>query len=58
MHTVMWQDSKWCECSMAKLLTPSDLKKAYRRAVLVVHPDRAGASKKYFLNMYYYIIII
>ncbi|CAK4618432.1 hypothetical protein LEN26_006042 [Aphanomyces euteiches] len=42
MHQVMWADSKWTEVNMAKLLTPNDVKKVYRRAIMVVHPDKAG----------------
>lgn len=40
MHTVMWPESRWNQCGMAKLLTPVDVKKGHRRAMLVVHPDK------------------
>ncbi|ETV67182.1 hypothetical protein H257_16576 [Aphanomyces astaci] len=42
MHHVMWPDSKWIEVNMGKLLMPNDVKKVYRRAIMVVHPDKAG----------------
>ncbi|RHY22194.1 hypothetical protein DYB32_009575 [Aphanomyces invadans] len=42
MHQVMWPDSKWTEVNMGKLLMPNDVKKVYRRAIMVVHPDKAG----------------
>ena len=31
---------KWKEVSIAKLLNPIEVKKSYRRAMLVVHPDK------------------
>ncbi|PNF37550.1 Cyclin-G-associated kinase [Cryptotermes secundus] len=40
MHTVLWEDAKWNKCEMHQLVTPSDVKKAYRRACLAVHPDK------------------
>ncbi|GFG30074.1 hypothetical protein Cfor_09502 [Coptotermes formosanus] len=40
MHTVVWEDAKWNKCEMHQLVTPSDVKKAYRRACLAVHPDK------------------
>lgn len=40
MHQVMWENSKWKEVSMAKLLNPLEVKKSHRRAMLVVHPDK------------------
>ncbi|XP_026521498.1 putative tyrosine-protein phosphatase auxilin [Notechis scutatus] len=42
MHTVLWEgETKWKTVSMADLVTPEQVKKVYRRAVLVVHPDKA-----------------
>ncbi|XP_061489326.1 putative tyrosine-protein phosphatase auxilin isoform X2 [Rhineura floridana] len=41
MHTVLWEgETKWKPVSMADLVTPEQVKKVYRRAVLVVHPDK------------------
>nr|CAD7197017.1 unnamed protein product [Timema douglasi] len=40
MHTILWEDCKWKPVEMHQLITPSDVKKAYRRACLAVHPDK------------------
>ncbi|DAZ95669.1 TPA: hypothetical protein N0F65_002466 [Lagenidium giganteum] len=42
MHQVMWEDSKWAEVNMGKLIQPNDVKKHYRKAMIVVHPDKSG----------------
>lgn len=42
MHQVMWDGSKWTEVNMGKLITPPDVKKNYRKAMIVVHPDKSG----------------
>ncbi|XP_023650387.2 auxilin isoform X2 [Paramormyrops kingsleyae] len=42
MHTVLWEgESRWRSVGMADLVTPEQVKKVYRKAVLVVHPDKA-----------------
>ncbi|XP_048220029.1 cyclin-G-associated kinase isoform X2 [Perognathus longimembris pacificus] len=42
LHMVLWDgESRWTPVSMADLVTPEQVKKQYRRAVLVVHPDKA-----------------
>uniref|UniRef100_A0A8C5WDN2 Auxilin n=1 Tax=Leptobrachium leishanense TaxID=445787 RepID=A0A8C5WDN2_9ANUR len=42
MHTVLWAgETKWKTVGMADLVTPEQVKKVYRKAVLVVHPDKA-----------------
>lgn len=42
MHTVLWDgETKWKPVGMADLVTPEQVKKVYRKAVLVVHPDKA-----------------
>ncbi|XP_062854110.1 putative tyrosine-protein phosphatase auxilin isoform X2 [Trichomycterus rosablanca] len=42
MHTVLWEgESRWKPVGMADLVTPEQVKKVYRKAVLVVHPDKA-----------------
>lgn len=40
MHMVLWDGAKWNKCEMHQLVTPADVKKAYRRACLAVHPDK------------------
>lgn len=49
MHTVLWSDAKWTKCEMAQLITPTDVKKAYRKACLAVHPDKVCFYLK-FIN--------
>uniref|UniRef100_A0A336MIR6 CSON002152 protein n=1 Tax=Culicoides sonorensis TaxID=179676 RepID=A0A336MIR6_CULSO len=39
-HTVLWPGAKWTKCEMAQLVTAADVKKAYRKACLAVHPDK------------------
>uniref|UniRef100_A0AAR2LEV4 Auxilin n=1 Tax=Pygocentrus nattereri TaxID=42514 RepID=A0AAR2LEV4_PYGNA len=42
MHTVLWEgETRWKPVGMADLVTPEQVKKVYRKAVLVVHPDKA-----------------
>lgn len=41
MHTVLWEgETRWKSVGMADLVTPEQVKKVYRKAVLVVHPDK------------------
>jgi len=41
MHTVMWPDSGWKELPLSELVSGgAAVKKHYRRAILVVHPDK------------------
>lgn len=43
MHTVLWEgETRWKPVGMADLVTPEQVKKVYRKAVLVVHPDKVG----------------
>ena len=42
MHTVLWKGARWNELNMSKLLQPKQVKIAYRRAMLVVHPDKVA----------------
>ncbi|KAJ8376232.1 hypothetical protein SKAU_G00068120 [Synaphobranchus kaupii] len=42
LHTVLWEgETRWKPVGMADLVTPEQVKKVYRKAVLVVHPDKA-----------------
>uniref|UniRef100_A0AAY5F4G2 Cyclin-G-associated kinase n=1 Tax=Electrophorus electricus TaxID=8005 RepID=A0AAY5F4G2_ELEEL len=42
LHTVLWEgETRWKPVNMADLVTPEQVKKYYRKAVLVVHPDKA-----------------
>lgn len=41
LNTVLWDgETRWKPVSMADLVTPDQVKKYYRKAVLVVHPDK------------------
>ncbi|KAH3730757.1 cyclin-G-associated kinase-like [Dreissena polymorpha] len=45
LHTVLWEDEKrWKPCGMHDLVTPDQVKKVYRKAVLSVHPDKLTES--------------
>ncbi|XP_057686957.1 cyclin-G-associated kinase [Corythoichthys intestinalis] len=42
LHTVLWEgENRWKPVGMADLVTPDQVKRFYRKAVLVVHPDKA-----------------
>lgn len=41
LHTVLWPEAdRWQRCEMHQLVTAVDVKKAYRKACLAVHPDK------------------
>lgn len=41
LHTVLWEgETRWKPVGMADLVTPDQVKRYYRKAVLVVHPDK------------------
>ncbi|XP_074031874.1 LOW QUALITY PROTEIN: cyclin-G-associated kinase [Leptinotarsa decemlineata] len=44
MHTILWDGAKWNKCEMHQLVSASDVKKAYRRACLAVHPDKQAGT--------------
>ncbi|XP_016990023.1 cyclin-G-associated kinase [Drosophila rhopaloa] len=45
MHTVLWDNAKWQRCEMSTMVTPVEVKKAYRRACLAVHPDKHNGTE-------------
>ncbi|XP_044754346.1 cyclin-G-associated kinase isoform X2 [Coccinella septempunctata] len=45
LHTVLWEGAKWNKCDMHQLVTAADVKKAYRRACLAVHPDKQTGTE-------------
>nr|XP_039272755.1 cyclin-G-associated kinase-like [Styela clava] len=52
LHTVLWEGTKWKQCGMHQLVQPNDVKKMYRKACLVVHPDKAtGTPNEEFAKM-------
>lgn len=44
LHTVMWEGSDWKVMGMDKLSDPSQVKKSYRRAILITHPNKVNQS--------------
>ncbi|XP_050532140.1 cyclin-G-associated kinase [Daktulosphaira vitifoliae] len=46
LHTVIWEGSGW-NCNLSNLVSYADVKKAYRKACLAVHPDKqTGTSNE------------
>lgn len=45
---VLWEgETRWRPVGMADLVTPDQVKKFYRKAALVVHPDKVPYQKNY-----------
>ena len=44
MQKVLWEDNKWKECGLGDVIDAKQVKLKYRRAMLVVHPDRLAAE--------------
>lgn len=44
MHTILWPGAKWQKCEMHQLVSAADVKKAYRKACLAVHPDKVAVA--------------
>jgi len=40
LHLALWEDSGWKEMPMSTLIDPNKLKLGYRKALLIVHPDK------------------
>eukprot|EP01116_Phalansterium_solitarium_P021380 TRINITY_DN6621_c0_g2_i1.p1 TRINITY_DN6621_c0_g2~~TRINITY_DN6621_c0_g2_i1.p1 ORF type:complete len:492 (+),score=161.27 TRINITY_DN6621_c0_g2_i1:122-1597(+) len=40
LHTVLWEDCGWKEHSLSDLIQPNKVKLAYRKALMVLHPDK------------------
>lgn len=52
MHTVLWEgETRWKPVGMSELVTPDQVKKYYRKAVLVVHPDKVQCSGSFRQRM-------
>ncbi|KAG6802863.1 serine/threonine-protein kinase [Apis mellifera caucasica] len=45
LHMVLWSEAnRWQQCEMHQLVTTADVKKAYRKACLAVHPDKQAGT--------------
>eukprot|EP01036_Dinobryon_divergens_P031797 gene31797-41268_t len=42
MHTVLWAESKWKPIGLGDVIEAKQVKLQYRKAMLVVHPDRSS----------------
>ncbi|XP_038558609.1 cyclin-G-associated kinase isoform X1 [Micropterus salmoides] len=53
LNTVLWEgETRWKPVGMADLVTPDQVKKYYRKAVLIVHPDKAtGQPYEHYAKM-------
>uniref|UniRef100_A0A8P4G1L8 Cyclin-G-associated kinase n=1 Tax=Dicentrarchus labrax TaxID=13489 RepID=A0A8P4G1L8_DICLA len=53
LNTVLWEgETRWKPVGMADLVTPDQVKKYYRKAVLIVHPDKAtGKPYEHYAKM-------
>ena len=46
MHTVLWPGAAWKPVSLAELVDVQQVKDAYKRAFLVVHPDKVVGPRR------------
>lgn len=44
LDQILWDGARWTVVSLSQLLTPADVKKHYRKAIMLVHPDRHTAD--------------
>lgn len=42
LQDVLWQNNGWQRVGMDKLLDPNEVKKFYRKATILCHPDKIG----------------
>ena len=40
VHTVLWEGCGWKPVSLTDLITFDDVKRAWRKAVVIIHPDK------------------
>merc|ERR1719152_675382 len=44
-HEVLWPDSGWKPVSLSELIQDGTIKKKYRQAIIVVHPDKMKSAE-------------
>eukprot|EP00003_Mantamonas_plastica_P019491 TRINITY_DN3181_c1_g1_i2.p1 TRINITY_DN3181_c1_g1~~TRINITY_DN3181_c1_g1_i2.p1 ORF type:complete len:238 (+),score=91.34 TRINITY_DN3181_c1_g1_i2:347-1060(+) len=44
LHEIMWEGSGWKEVGMGSLLDPNTVRKSYKRARVLLHPDKVGRT--------------
>ena len=44
MHTVLWPGNKWKAIGLGDVIEPKQVKLQYRKAMLVVHPDKLSSE--------------
>lgn len=44
MHDVLWPEANWKRVGMHEFESPTSVKKLYRKAILITHPDRVNNS--------------
>ncbi|EFA82636.1 DNAJ heat shock N-terminal domain-containing protein [Heterostelium album PN500] len=42
LHEVLWEESGWEKITLGAVITPVQVKKVYRKAIMVVHPDKVN----------------
>lgn len=56
LQDVIWDGSNWKEVSMMDLMNPAQVKKSYRKAMIIMHPDkvkqRGGTTEQIFIADY------
>lgn len=52
MHTVLWEGCTWKAVSLGDLMMPDRVKFHYRKAMLVLHPDKNvnGSAEQRFIS--------
>jgi len=56
LQDVLWEGSRWKEVSMMDLMNPAQVKKQYRKAMIIMHPDKVkqkgGTTEQIFIADY------
>lgn len=57
VHTILWPDAKWSKCEMSQLISANEVKKAYRKCCLAVHPDKVRVLTEFLVVFKYWVFI-